>query len=153
MHSHKRGLAGLSLVLVGVVLSACGGDAATAPEEPSYPAIAGTYAIDATFHDFSPSTAYATGTLSLVQSSRTTGDLTGNLTLTARIGAASYQITGLYNARVSQVGTLTFEISSGGMSSWVFSAPVTSGSAAFTGTHTLAGDGSVFTGIFSAARL
>src|SRR5690606_12577759 len=130
------------LVLAAISLMACGGDSGTDPATPSYPAVGGTYAIDAVFHEFSPSTAYATGNLTLVQPSRTSGDLTGNLTLTARIGATTYQLSGLSSARVSQAGVLTFEVASGGTSSWVFSAPTTSGTTSFAGTHTLAGEDS-----------
>ena len=55
------GLAGL------VVLAACGGDSSSGPQEPTYPAASGTYAISGGFDGLTPQQANFAGTLTVAQ--------------------------------------------------------------------------------------
>lgn len=152
MHGFRKTLTRIVAATVVLAVGACSGDSGTGPEGPKFPAVSGTYDVEAFFADFPPSTAFATGVLTLTQSSEATGDLAGSLNLTVRLGADTYVLSGLHNARVSQSGTLTFELTPGGGTTWLFSAPVTNRGSSFSGTHTMAGAGASFPGTFTAVR-
>lgn len=69
----------VAILAILATLAACGGDSSTAPKEPTFPAMAGVYAVSGTF------TATGTriqGTITLVQPSREQPTLAGSCNLT-----------------------------------------------------------------------
>ena len=116
---------------------ACGGY--DDPAGPQFPSVAGTYAITGTFDDLPGAT--VSGPLTLVQADRSTGALSGTVTLTLRTSSGtSSTASGLFDATVTTAGNITFSVGapSGGSSSWTFTGPVTA-SGVVGGRHTLRG--------------
>ena len=125
-----------TLIPTVAAMLACGGDD---PAGPQFPSVAGTYAITGTFDDLPGAT--VSGPLMLLQADRTSGALTGTVTLTLRTASgASSSASGLFDATVTTAGIVTFSVGapSGGSSSWTFTGPVTA-TGVVGGRHTLRG--------------
>ena len=133
------------------VLLACGGGDDD-PAGPQYPSVAGTYAIAGTFDDLPGAT--VSGPLTLVQADRSSGALTGSVTLTLRTATgATSTASGLFDATVTTTGNVSFSVGapSGGSSSWTFTGPVTTSGVA-GGRHTLRGVCGACPGSWTATR-
>jgi len=135
---------------IAVLLACSSGDDDAAG--PQYPSVAGTYAITGTFDDLPGAT--VTGPLTLVQADRSSGALTGSVTLTLRTSTgATSTASGLFDATVTTTGNVSFSVGapSGGSSSWTFTGPVTT-SGVVGGRHTLRGVCGTCPGPWAATR-
>jgi len=131
-------------------LIACGGD--DNPAEPQFPSVAGTYVITGAFDALPGAT--VTGPLTLVQADRSSGALTGTVTLTLRTSSgATSTASGLFDATVTSTGNVSFSVGapSGGASSWTFTGPVTT-TGVVGGRHTLRGVCGTCPGPWTATR-
>jgi hypothetical protein len=133
------------------VLLACGsGD--DDPAAPQFPSVAGVYAIAGTFDDLPGAT--VSGPLTLVQADRSSGALSGTVTLTLRTSSgATSTSSGLFDATVTTTGNVSFSVGapSGGASSWTFTGPITTIGVA-GGRHTLRGACGTCPGPWTATR-
>jgi hypothetical protein len=118
-----------------VVLAACGGDNSSEPQEPTYPAAAGTYAISGGFDGLTSQQANFSGTLTVGQTSRENPALTGNFNVTATIDGSVFVLTGpLESATITTAGVISF-IVGGSSTAWSFSGTMSGTSV--SGRHTL----------------
>ena len=139
-----------ALIPTLAALLACGsGD--DDPAGPQFPSAAGTYAITGTFDDLPGAT--VTGPLTLVQADRSSGALTGTVTLTLRTSSgATSTASGLFNATITTAGNLSFSVgAASGSSSWTFTGPVTA-TGVVGGRHTLRGVCGTCPGPWAATR-
>lgn len=139
------------LVLAGLVmLAACGGDDSSAPQEPTYPAASGTYAVSGGFDGATPQEASFAGTVSVTQASRENPGLTGNFNVTATIGASVFVLAGsLQSATITTAGVISFLVGDS-EASWSFSG--TQSGTSFSGRHTLTDGVDAFSGSWSMQR-
>ena len=140
-----------ALVPAIAVLLGCGsGD--DDPAAPQFPNVAGAYAITGTFDDLPGAT--VSGPLTLVQADRSSGALSGTVTLTLRTSSgATSTASGLFDATVTTTGNVSFSVGapSGGSASWTFTGPVTT-SGVVGGRHTLRGVCGTCPGPWTATR-
>ena len=133
-----------TVVLAAIV--ACGGDA-TGVKNPTFPAVAGVYAIDGSFSGAVP----FTGTISFSQASREQPALTGTANITVTLDTEVLTFTTISNASVSENGLIGFNIGeSDGSSSWRFQGTLSSGTK--TGTHTITDGTDSVSGTFTATK-
>jgi len=140
-----------ALIPAIAVLLACGGGDDD-PAAPQFPSVAGVYAINGTFDDLPGAT--VSGPLTLVQADRSSGALSGTVTLTLRTSSgATSTASGLFDATITTTGTVSFSVGapSGGSSSWTFTGPVTTTGVA-GGRHTLRGVCGTCPGPWTATR-
>lgn len=140
-----------ALIPTLAALLACGGGD-DGPAAPQFPSVAGVYAISGTFDDLPGAT--VTGPLTLAQADRSSGALTGTVTLTLRTSSgATSTASGLFDATVSTTGSVSFSVGapSGGASSWTFTGPVTA-TGVVGGRHTLRGVCGTCPGPWTATR-
>jgi hypothetical protein len=138
----------LTGVLVTLLLSACGGDDSTGPDDP-FPDVEGVYAIEGSFDHLPSSQASFEGTLELTQPSRESGELEGSISIIVTVGDATFPRSddALSSATVSPSGEISFTAGEG-ESTWTFSGTV-SGSSIIDGRHTLTDGTSDVTGPWS----
>ena len=137
------GVAGLGL------LAACGGDS-SAPQEPAYPAVAGTYAISGGFDGLTPQQANFSGTVTLAQPSRENPGLTGTFNVTASVNGDVFLVAGpAQGATVSTTGVLSFAVADAA-TQWTFSGTMSGTSA--SGRHTLTDGSDAVSGNWSMQR-
>jgi len=133
-----------------VVLAGCGGDSSSGPDEPTYPAAAGTYAISGSFDGLTPQQANFSGTLTVAQASREAPALTGNFNVTATIGGDVFVLAGtLQSATITTAGVISFATGDAG-AAWSFSGTMSGTSV--SGRHTLTDGTDAFSGNWSAQR-
>ena len=139
------------LGLVVLALAACGGGGdATAPNLP-YPAVAGVYQLDGGFDGATRAQASFTGSLTLVQATRTQGTLTGTLSITAQIGGQVISATDqpFTSASVTPGGAITFAFAGSG-ASWTFTGTLSG--KIVTGRHTLTDGTTTVSGDWTGVR-
>lgn len=129
---------------LALTLMACGDS--TGPDD-SFPAIAGIYDYSGAVHDV-PSAAF-TGTLTIVDDSRETQEFTGTYALTLSGGglAPSSFAGDIVNARVTRDGDVLFDLDA---SDYHHTGTLNGGR--ITGSWSLTGSTSSFTGTFTAIR-
>lgn len=137
-----------------LALAACGGDSVLGTKDPTYPAVAGTYVVSGGFNGVPTSQASLAGTLTFQQPSREASALAGAANITVSIGTSSGTFTSISNAMVTPQGTLSFDVTSTGTSTWKFSGTVSG--TTIVGTHILSGltstGNSSFVGTFTAVK-
>ena len=139
------------LCLAGlVVLAACGGDSPAAPKEPTYPAVAGTFAVSGGFDGLTLQQANFAGTVVFAQASRESPNLTGTLNVTANVNGSVFLIAApVQAATVSAARVLSFAVADAS-GQWTFSGTM-SGTTA-SGRHTLTDGTDAFSGNWSMQR-
>ena len=138
------GVAGL------VVLAACGGESPSAPKEPTYPAVAGTFAVSGGFDGLTLQQANFAGTAVFAQANRESPNLTGTLNVTANVNGSVFLIAGpVQAATVTAARVLSFAVGDAS-GQWTFSGTM-SGTTA-SGRHTLTDGTDSFSGNWSMQR-
>lgn len=141
----------LAMAASAVLLAACSGDDATAPEpEPVFPAFSGTYNLAATFYGIPSASTYVLGSITFAQPTRSDGRLSATGEVVTVAGGQMARFTAIRNAEVSSSGRLTFEIgvASGGPGGWTFNGRLMEDGAEVTGEHVLSTGSSALTGEF-----
>ena len=138
----------LAFTLMLCTLAACGGDSSTGPKNPTFPSVAGVFAINGTF---AGSTTNFSGTVTFVQPSRDQPALSGSCNITVFVSGESVTFVTIDNASISESGAIGFNVGpAGGQASWRFAGNL-SGSA-ITGTHDLSDGTTDFVGTFTATK-
>jgi hypothetical protein len=129
-------------------LVACGGDSSTAPKNPTFPSVAGVYAISGSF---TGAALPFSGTITFSQPSREQPTLEGSANLTVYATDGNITFGTIDNASVSETGLVGFNVGSAvGTATWRFTGTLTG--TTITGTHLLSDATSSAGGTFSAVR-
>ena len=137
-------------IAVLTVLAACGGDSPSAPQEPTYPAVAGTFAVSGGFDGLTSQQANFSGTVTFAQASRESPNLTGTFNVTANVSGSVFLVAApVQAATVTAAGVLSFAVADAS-GQWSFSGTM-SGTTA-SGRHTLTDGTDAFAGNWSMQR-
>lgn len=139
------------VVAAVAVLTGCG-DGPMAP--PPFPAVDGTFVIEVEFRDIPVQWANASGTITLQQSSRHTGELSGMADVTVVILSPAVHIQELVDPSVTGQGRITFELPpENPTSTWRFEGTIGADGTRFHGSHVLSGEaGNSIGGTWRAVR-
>ena len=138
-----------TLVCLSAAYACGGGDSL---ESEPFPAAAGVYNVTGRFDDLPSATSYFTGTLTLTQVSRQSGDLAGSMSLVLRVEDEIINVSGaVSSATVAPDGALAFELRDG-TNSWTFTGTKISGGIG-SGRYTLSDETHNFSGGWEATQV
>lgn len=139
-----------TLVCLSAVYACGGGD--NLEPGPPFPAAAGVFNVTGRFDDLPSATSYFTGTLTLTQASRQSGDLAGSMSLVLRVDDEIINVSGaVSSATVAPDGALAFELREG-TNSWSFTGTKISGGIG-SGRYTLSDETNNFSGGWEATQV
>jgi hypothetical protein len=143
-----RRLAAVPFLLLA--LADCGGGSATGPSGGPYPAVAGTYALTATFNGLPSAVAHVTGTVTLSQASRSSSAVGGAANLAVFISPNTFTETSVTGIILTTDGKISFHLGSASApTTWTFDGTIAGKT--MSGTHTLSNGAQSFSGPWTAS--